>query len=322
MVIDKHPHTLSRMNTGLLIIDVQEKFQPVIPRFDDVVANIVRLVLTFQMFRMPILVTEQYPKGLGNTVGVIRDQFNLLEVVEKLECACTSNELFMKQLHKSGVKTLVVCGIESHVCVNQTVLGLLHGGYTIHAVADAMGSRNVLDHDMALRKMLAEGAVPSTTEIVLFELAEKGGTEAFKNVQRLVKSKLRKPEAVMAARTAQAVPAKPAIDASATKVERATDVKTSTSRSPAPVAQPIQAADAPAAEDVPVFEPSAASSPASPGDQQADTADSAAAAPANGDSVLSPAAEGAPSIDGSEGDLGIDDLDQLLGEEEQGRKPA
>lgn len=188
----RHPHTLTRTDTALLIIDVQEKFQPAIPGFTEIVENIVRLTLTFQMFKMPILVTEQYPRGLGNTVSVLKNQFNLLETVEKIEFSCVQNKSFADKLRASGLKTFVVCGVESHVCVNQTVLDLAQMGHSVHVVADAIGSRHELDHNMALKKMFGAGAVPASTEMVLFELAERAGTQSFKNIQRMVRFSLRK----------------------------------------------------------------------------------------------------------------------------------
>lgn len=185
----KHPHLLSQSNTALLIIDMQEKFREAIPRFDDLVENIARCVLTFQMFDMPILVTEQYPAGLGSTVDPIRKLFNFLEVTEKLELSVTENPHFWAQVNPLDIKTFVVCGIETHVCVNQTALSLIDKGMQVHVVADAVHSRHALDHTIALRKMELAGAHITTTEMCLFELAEKAGTVSFKNIQRMVRGK-------------------------------------------------------------------------------------------------------------------------------------
>jgi nicotinamidase-related amidase len=183
----KHKHTLTKSKTGLLVIDMQEKFAPVITDFEACVTNTAKLVLTFQMFNMPVIVTEQYPEGLGETVEKIRKQFTMLEVVEKIELAATDNEHFMEKVNKLGLETFVVCGIETHVCVNQTVLGLCAMGKTVHVVADAVGSRHSIDHITGLRKMENAGAIVTTTETVMFELAERAGTESFKNIQMMVK---------------------------------------------------------------------------------------------------------------------------------------
>jgi nicotinamidase-related amidase len=185
----KHPHLLSQGNTALLIIDMQEKFREAIPRFDGLVENIARCVLTFQMFNMPVLVTEQYPAGLGGTVEPIRKLFTFLEVTEKLELSVTENPHFWAQVNPLNIKTFVVCGVETHVCVNQTALSLIEKGMQVHVVADAVHSRHELDHSIALRKMELAGAHITTTEMCLFELAEKAGTESFKNIQRMVRGK-------------------------------------------------------------------------------------------------------------------------------------
>jgi nicotinamidase-related amidase len=188
----KHPMTLSRIKTGLLIIDMQEKFAPVIPDFDDIVANVMRLTLTFQMYKMPILVSEQYPQGLGRTVDIIKKQFPVIDIIEKNTFSCTAVPEFWTHVYNSKLETLVVCGIESHVCVNQTVLGLLQQEMKVHVVSDAIGSRNREDHDIAVRKMEMAGAAPASTEMVLFELTEQAGTESFRIVQKMVKSDMRK----------------------------------------------------------------------------------------------------------------------------------
>jgi len=184
----KHPNTLDRASTALVVVDMQEKFAPAIPEFDRTVQNVVKLILAFQMYKLPILVTEQYPKGLGATVDVIRRQFKVFEAAEKLDFACTGCAQFLSQLESLNVQNVVVCGVETHVCVNQTALSLLQHGYRVHVVADATASRSALDHDIALRKMIQADVVPATTEMCLFELCEKAGTESFNIIQRMVKA--------------------------------------------------------------------------------------------------------------------------------------
>ncbi len=185
----KHPYIVDRNHTALVVVDMQEKFRPAIETFDMVAQNVTKLILGFQMYQMPVLVSEQYPKGLGRTVDIIQRQFKPLEPVEKVEFACTENTEFQKRLEMLNVKTVVVCGIETHVCINQTVLGLLQREFRVQVVADATASRSEFDHEIALEKLLMAGAIPSTTEMCLFELAEKAGTESFKYIQRMVKSK-------------------------------------------------------------------------------------------------------------------------------------
>jgi nicotinamidase-related amidase len=101
--------------------------------------------------------------------------------------SCTANETFCRRVRQLALQTLVVCGIESHVCVNQTVLGLVQQGKSVHVVADAVSSRKQSDTAIALQKMTQAGAIPTTVEMALFELAQRAGTEEFKTVQRLVR---------------------------------------------------------------------------------------------------------------------------------------
>jgi nicotinamidase-related amidase len=215
----KHKHTLTKNNTALLVIDVQDKFAPVIPDFDYLVTNVARLVLTFRMFKLPVIVTEQYPDGLGNTVEKVRRQFDVLEVVEKIELAATENKQFMEKVNTAGCDTFVVCGIETHVCVNQTVLGLLERGKTVHVVVDAVASRRAIDHSTGLRKMENAGALATTTETVMFELAERAGTESFKNIQTMIKDATLKTSAKKAQQPNQSAEKK-APSAAAKAVER------------------------------------------------------------------------------------------------------
>jgi nicotinamidase-related amidase len=202
-----HPLALSRIKTGLVLIDIQDKFASAIPGFDGLVANAARLVLTFQMYKLPVVVTEQYPKGLGTTVEKLRALFPMFEAIEKMELSAADNQAFANRVRELGIETFVVCGIETHVCVNQTVLGLLAQGATVHVPADAVGSRHRLDHDITLRKMEQAGAIISTTETCLFELVERAGGQDFKNIQRMVKGRLRD---TGHAATARPVPAMPA----------------------------------------------------------------------------------------------------------------
>jgi len=186
-----HPNALSRGKTGLLVIDIQEKFRPAIIGFDEIVQNIVKLVLGFQLYKMPILVTEQYPQGLGRTVDIVRRQFAPHEPIVKKSFSCLGDKGFSTRLKGLGLDTLVVCGIESHVCVNQTVLDLLQRKMRVHVVVDAVSARRGLDHRMAMEKMMQVGAIPATTEMVLFELLGTAEAPEFKKIQRMVTTRLK-----------------------------------------------------------------------------------------------------------------------------------
>lgn len=181
-----HPDCLSRENSGLVVVDIQERFAGVTAGFDELARNAARLIQGFGVFGLPVIATEQYPKGLGPTVEPVRSCLSGA-VIEKMAISCTLEEAFGRRVAELHLDTIVVCGIESHVCISQTVLGLLAQGKRVHVPADAVGSRKELDHRTALRKMERAGAIVTTTEMCLFELAERAGTEEFKAIQRLVK---------------------------------------------------------------------------------------------------------------------------------------
>ncbi len=185
--IHLHPLCCQPDNTGLLIIDIQEAFRKAVLEFERVAHNAAVLARGFSLLGLPVLATEQYPKGLGKTDERVHRSCTRWNLIEKTCFSCTAAKGFMEKIQALGIENLVVCGIESHVCVNQTVLGLLQGSYTVHIAVDTMASRNRADHETALRKMEQAGAVPTTTEMCLFELVKEAGTEQFKQIQKLIK---------------------------------------------------------------------------------------------------------------------------------------
>jgi nicotinamidase-related amidase len=183
---DLHPNCLNRESTVLLVIDIQEAFKKVIPDIDTVVKNTVCLVKGFTILSLPVLVSEQYPKGLGPTVEPVKNSCQPWSPVEKTAFSCSLAPEFTARLETLAPKSVVVCGIESHVCVNQTVHGLLYKGYTVHVAIDAIASREVINHETALRKMEKSGALPTTVEMCLFELMRDACIEEFKEIQQLI----------------------------------------------------------------------------------------------------------------------------------------
>jgi nicotinamidase-related amidase len=183
----RHQNILNRSDALLLIIDVQEAFRKFIPDFDAMTKNIVTLIEAAKILGLPPLVTEQYPKGLGKTVDEISSKLGPHEVFEKDCFSCCGSDAFSSALKKSGRNKIIVVGIEAHVCVNQTVHDLILAGYQPHLIIDAISSRYPHNKEIALKKMIAAGAVPSTMEMALFELLVNSGTDEFKAVQRLVK---------------------------------------------------------------------------------------------------------------------------------------
>ena len=182
-----HSHELlSRTESRLLIVDMQERILPVIDGHELVTANCLKLVEAAQILDVPVTATEQYPKGLGATVSALAER--LPDRPSKIEFSCL-NCLDWNETGSDpeGRYKVVVAGIEAHVCVLQTVLDLLSQGFRVFVAADAVGSRKRIDRDIALQRMTSSGAVITTTESVLFEWCERAGTSEFKAISRLVR---------------------------------------------------------------------------------------------------------------------------------------
>jgi nicotinamidase-related amidase len=168
---------------ALLVIDVQETFRKVVPRFGDVARAAAALVRGAEAVGMPIVVTEQYPKGLGRTAPEVAQHLpEGLAPVEKLCFSAPEAEGF----DLGGRDQALVCGVEAHVCVNQTVLDLLTEGVEVHVARDAVGSRFEENEEIGLVKAERAGAVITSVETALFELVGRAGTDEFKEIQRVV----------------------------------------------------------------------------------------------------------------------------------------
>ena len=181
---------LERANAVLVVIDVQEKLMPVIDGAKEVLRNVDRLIRGAHVLGVPVLVTEQYVKGLGATVEPIRRALDETSGYRPLEKSCFSAqgcEAFAAQLAAFERKQIVIAGVETHVCVYQTVRDLLALGLEVTIAADAVSSRTAQNKDIALRRMAGEGAKLSSTEMALFELTAVSGTDEFRAISRLVK---------------------------------------------------------------------------------------------------------------------------------------
>ncbi len=179
---------LDEQHAVLAVVDLQEKLLPAIHEAERITDACRLMIRAAEAFELPMLLTEQYPKGLGPTVGPIMELLEPAGVrpIEKtLFSACT--EEFRDGLKAAQRKQVIVIGIESHVCVQQTVLDLLRMGHPVWVCADAVGSRDPFDREMALHRMRQAGAFVTTTESVVFELTQEAGTERFKQVLKIVK---------------------------------------------------------------------------------------------------------------------------------------
>lgn len=179
----------SRTECRLLIVDVQEKLVPMIANYDRMLGNCRRLIQGAKILEVPVFATEQYPKGLGHTVAPLAELLD--SVPEKLRFSCAEVldwGLAAKQADNRF--QIVVAGIEAHVCVLQTVLDLLAGGFQVFVPADAISSRGEFDWKIALDRMSSGGATITTTESVLFEWCERSGTPEFKQISQLIKESM------------------------------------------------------------------------------------------------------------------------------------
>jgi nicotinamidase-related amidase len=175
---------LQRNRTALVVVDVQEAFRPAVRRFERVAANVATLVEGAKALEVPIVVTEQYPRGLGSTVPEVTE--HLPEGTQPLEKVCFSAAQ-ADGFDLGARDQVLICGIETHVCVSQTAHDLLDRGLQVHIARDAVSSRTKENLDLGLRKMEDSGAILTSVEMALFELVGAAGSPEFKTVQALVK---------------------------------------------------------------------------------------------------------------------------------------
>ena len=181
--------TLSAQSSALVIIDPQAKLMPAIFEADRVIRNCVLLLHLGQILSIPTVVTTQYAKGLGPLVAEIACAAPGITPLDKISFGCFGDEKFVTYLEEvaQGRDTLLVAGIESHVCVTQTVLAALNAGYTVHVARDATSSRTRENWEAGLHRMESSGAILSSTEMMIYELLGKSGTPEFKAMLPLLK---------------------------------------------------------------------------------------------------------------------------------------
>jgi nicotinamidase-related amidase len=184
---------LDASRTALVVVDVQEGFRKAIPEFERVTKATATLIEAAETLGVPVVITEQYPKGLGETAPEVSE--HLPEGTEPLEKVCFS-AADAEGFDLGGRDQALVCGIETHVCVNQTVLDLLGSGIEVEVAEDAVASRSEENKRIGLQKMERAGAVMTSVETALFELLGRAGTDEFKTIQKLILEYAPNPEAV------------------------------------------------------------------------------------------------------------------------------
>jgi nicotinamidase-related amidase len=183
----RYSKLLRRDSTALLIIDIQERILGVMRNHEELINNAIKLIEGCKVLNIPIYVTEQYPKGLGKTASLLEPYLTEITPIEKSTFSCCGAEGLFDSFKNSEKKQIVISGIESHVCVQQTALDLIENGFSVTLAADAVSSRKEVDYNIALSRMRQKGIDISTTEAILFELLEFSGTEEFKRVSKLIK---------------------------------------------------------------------------------------------------------------------------------------
>jgi len=176
-----------RENCTGLVIDIQDKLLPVIADNEVLCTNCVKLIEGLQLLNIPLAVTQQYTKGLGATNEKITSLFNDFSFFEKRSFSCLDDPTYTAYLKQSEKMNVVICGIESHVCVLQTALDLKEQGFEPIVVADCVGSRNPCEKQIALQRLALEGIRVSTAESLLFELTRSSQAMEFRAISKLVK---------------------------------------------------------------------------------------------------------------------------------------
>ena len=170
----------------LLIIDVQEILIKSIPEHKKLIWNIERLIDASNLLNSKIISTEQNPDKLGNTVKRIKSKLTR-NSYSKMGFSCCCNPNLKKELEESQRKDIIICGVESHICVLQTAIDLIDFNYNVHIIIDAVGSRNIIDQTTAIKRLESVGAIISTTETAIFELCKTSERKEFREISKIIK---------------------------------------------------------------------------------------------------------------------------------------
>lgn len=182
------PDRLTADRSVLVVVDLQEKFRDLIHGMDQVLDRSLRLIAFCRELKIPVLVTEQYPRGLGVSITEIREACRPFAAFEKTTFSCAGSEAFNQALHAAGRDQILLCGIETHVCVYQTACDLLRDGRRAIIAADAVSSCGAADRELGLQRLRDVGADVMGTQMIMFEILHEAGTPAFKRVSALLKN--------------------------------------------------------------------------------------------------------------------------------------
>ena len=178
---------LSSKVNALIIIDIQEKIIRPIFNKDSIIKNIKKLINAYQILEENIFISEQNPLKLGETIPELLPKARFKKI-EKMEFSLANIQDFLNELKNKKITNLIVCGIETHICIQQTVLDCLQKGFEVILISDSMGSRNRVDHEIALQRMNQSGAILTTTESIIFELCKTADRKEFKEIRNIIMS--------------------------------------------------------------------------------------------------------------------------------------
>jgi len=178
---------IDKNNCALVLIDIQERLTPHIYDNNEIVQNITTLIKGANILGIPIVLNEQYKKGLGETIPEIKESLTTYRPLDKTTFSCCDNQESMKETEALQKEYLIVVGVEAHICVLQSVIGFKERGYKTFVAVDCIGSRKVLDKEIALQRMMQEGIRLTTYESILFEIVKSAKDDSFKEISRLIK---------------------------------------------------------------------------------------------------------------------------------------
>jgi nicotinamidase-related amidase len=181
------PPALDAKNTVLLLIDFQVRLFPAMHDKDTLLSNVIKLIKGIQVLEVPIILTEQYPRGLGATIPEIKELLPNIKPIEKTCFSCCDAPAFGEAMEALKRRQVLIAGIEAHICVYQTAMALARAGYQVQPVSDCVASRDPANKTAALFKMGVAGVSPTTTEMALFELLKAAETDKFKQISNIVK---------------------------------------------------------------------------------------------------------------------------------------
>lgn len=171
----------------VLIIDFQDRLMPSIEENQEIISRTSILLQGLSLLQVPMMVTRQYPKGLGDTVIALKEVTEAVPVHDKITFSCYGDEKIRQAIKENNKKNIILCGVEAHICVLQTLIDLRADGYQTIFVEDCIGSRKSNDKRVAVMRAVNEGAVVTTSESILFELLQEAGTNTFKRISALIK---------------------------------------------------------------------------------------------------------------------------------------